>query len=211
MSHTTESNHPMKHILTTLTVLCILQAATAQERLATEEALRYAKLAGADTQQLQGTPIPTSVDLNRPVALRDGDYGGMVLPEAKLTAESLAQATDKVVPVGQLWLLRLTVMREGEAVSGDRLRLATVKTGDGGEVKVVQCALGVRRNSAGSLELLIYGKDKEPLLSAPLKAIQAQQELPLDMEAEREGDFARVTLRILGRHEARFRVTAWEP
>lgn len=70
-----------------------------------------------------------------------------------------------------------------------------------------QCALGVRRNGPDALELLVFGKDKEPLLKVPLKKIEAQQEPPIDMSAERTGDEGRITLRILGKYEAGFLVT----
>ena len=67
-------------------------AVQAQERLPREEALKYAFIVSANLKEMLNTPIPTDPDVKRPVALRDGDYGGMVLPEAKLTAEKLAKA-----------------------------------------------------------------------------------------------------------------------
>ena len=200
----------MKKILITLTVLTTLQLVSAQERLPREEALKVAFLVSADLKQLQNTPIPTDVDVKQPVAMRDGDYGGMVLPEAKLTREALAKAGEQVVPIGQLWLLKLTPVRDGAGIPGDKLRLVTLKH-EGDEVTVSQCALGVRRNGPDALELLVFGKDKEPLLKAPLKKIEAQQEPPIDLSAERTGDEGRITLRILGKYEAGLMVTELEP
>ena len=196
----------MKQTVIILTILIGFSLAQAQERLSSEEALRLAKLVGADTKQLNDTPIPTCVDLEKPVALRDGEMGGMVLPETKLSAETLAKAGDKVVSIGQLWLHRLAPTRDGEGVAETKLRMATVKTKDGDEIKVPQCALGVRKNSAGNLELLIFGKDKEPLLKVALKKIDAKQEFPIDVDAERSSDSAQVTLKILGQYEGKFSV-----
>ena len=130
-----------------------------------------------------------------------------MLPEARLTAEALAKADGKVVVIGQLWLLRLTLMKDGEAVSAEKLRVATVKTQDGEEFKVPQCVLGVQRDSAGKLELLVFGKDKNPVLKALLKESEARQETPLEMDAERGNDGAKVSLKILGKYEAKFDVT----
>ncbi len=197
----------MKRSLIIVAVLSAFQIASAQERLPREEALKYAKLVSADAAQLKGTPIPTSVDLTQPVAMRDGDFGGMVLPEAKLTAEAVAKADDKVMAIGQLWLLRLTLQKDGEAVPAEKLRLANVKTDDGDEVKVSQCALGVQRNSAGKLDLVVFGKDKNPLLKSPLKEIETKQESPLEVDAARNSDGAQVSLKILGKYEAKFDVT----
>ncbi len=200
----------MKQIILSLACLGALQLASAQDRVSEETAVRYAKLAGADTQQLQGTPIPTSVDLTQPVAMQDGEFGGMVLPQAKLTAEALAKADDKVLPIGQLWLLKLTPMSGGEKVSADKLRLATIKTPDGDELKVPQCALGVQRSKGGALELLVFGKDKEPLLKVALKAIDVKQSSPIELDAERGDESAQVHLKILGKYQATFKVTQLE-
>jgi hypothetical protein len=192
---------------TVLTILLgALSVVSAQERLSQEEALKYATIVSADAKQLKGTPIPTDVDTKKPVAVREEDFGGMVLPQKNLTAESLAKAGKEVTPVGQLWLYQLTPMKDGEAIGADKLRLATLNA-DGTEVKAPQCALGVRRTEAGTLELLVFGKGKEPLLTAPLKAIDTKQEMPLDITAVRESESGKLTLKILGKYQASIHVT----
>jgi hypothetical protein len=197
----------MKHAMVLLALLGTIQIVAAQERLPREEALKYATAVSADAKQLKGTPIPTDVDTQSPVALREGEYGGMVLPQKNLSAEALSKAgKDAVTPLGQLWLLKLAPMCNGQAVSAEKLRLVNVQA-DGGEVTVPQCALGVRRNSADALELLVFGKDKEPLLAVPLKAIESKQDLPIDMDAETDYDSGKVTLKILGKYQAAFRLT----
>jgi hypothetical protein len=199
----------MKKSLLFLTLLSTVTVACAQEKLTREETLRYAFVAVADLKQLQGTPIPTDVDVKQPVAIRDGEFGGMVLPEAKLSADAIAHAGTSVVPVGQLWLRKLAPMRDGEAVPAAKLRMATV-THEGDQATLPQCALGVQRNSAGALELLVFGKDKEPLVRVPLRPIDATQEVPIDLLAERESDSGKVTLKILGKFTATIAVTELE-
>ena len=199
----------MKRTLIALTVVMTIHLASAQERLAREEALKYAFLVSVDLKQLQGTPIPTDVDLKQPVVVYEGDHGGMLLPEAKLTSEAFAKAGDKIVPIGQLWLRKLTPMRDGSALASDKLRVATVKHKDQ-DVSLAQCALGVRRNHSDALELLVFGKDKEPLVILPLKRMDAPQELPLDFTAERTGDAGCLTIKILGKYEAKLMVTELE-
>jgi hypothetical protein len=201
-------NKNMKSILVTVAILSTLQLVAAQERLSREEALRYAAVVSADLKQLKGTPIATDVDTQKPVALRDEDYGGMVLPQKDLSAESLTKAgKEEIVPIGQLWLHKLAPMCDGEVVSNGKLRLVTVSA-DGTEATVPQCALGVRRNAQGALEMAVFGKGEEPLLIVPLKAIDTKQELPLDLAAERESDSGRLTVKILGKYQATFPVTA---
>ena len=183
------------------------QSAFCQEQLERKEALKYAFFLSLDLKRLQGTPIPTDVDVKRVVAMREGDYGALVMPEAKLSAEAIAKAGDTVVPVGQLWLHRLTPLHEGEPVAGAKLRLFNIQTdSQGGEA--AQCALGIKANGTGELELLIYGKDKTPLVKVPLKKTESQQELPIGIDAERRSDdTGSITLKILGRYEAKIPVT----
>lgn len=169
----------------------------------------YAKAIGADLVQLKGTPLPTDVDIECPVAVKEESYGGLVLPQKNLTAEALARIGETAVPVGQLWLLHLTPMRDGFPVSPDSLRIAKVHN-DGLEVLAPQCALGVRRAKSGSLGLVVYGQGKEPIVTAALKAVEAKQAKPLDLEAERNGDTGELTVKLLGRHHASFPVTELE-
>jgi hypothetical protein len=197
----------MNRILLTVTLLSGIHYASAQDRIAREEALGYADAVKPYIKQVTG--IPTDVDVQKPVAVKDDDYGGMALPQKNLKTEVIAQAGDSPLPIGQLWLHKLTPVRDDAAIPADKLCLIKVSH-DGDEITVPACALGVRRTSSGALELLIFGKDKEPLLKLPLKKIDAQQELPLNLSAERIGDEGLVTVRILGKYEARLKVTQLE-
>ncbi len=183
-----------------------LTASQAQEQLPRQEALKYAFVLSADLAAMLKTPIPTDPDVKRPVALRDGDYGGMVLPESKLSAEVISRTGKEVTPVGQLWLLKLVPMTDGQPVPASKLRMVEARSEDA-QATVPCCALGVRKGSEGGLELLVYGKDKEPVLRAPMHAISRQQADPIDMSAERKEEGGLVTLRFLGKYEASFMVT----
>jgi hypothetical protein len=199
----------MKHSVIALTLLSTLQLTIAQEKLSREEALPYAKAVSADQKQLNGTPIPTDVDTQQPVVIKDGEFGGMVLPQKNLTVDSIAKAGETAVPIGQLWLQGLTPMKNGEAIGRSSLRLVKVQA-EGEEYTVPQCALAVRRNASGALELLVFGKGKEPLVTAPLKPIDSAQSMPLDIQAERADDAGKATLKILGKYQATISVTELE-
>ena len=193
-----------------LTLGTALNRLPAQEQLPREEALKYAYAVSLNLEQLQGTPIATDVDLKRPVVLKDGEYGGMFLPEAKLTAETVAKAGDKVVPIGQLWLHKLTPMKDGQGVAPEKLRMAKISTPDGNEVQLPQCALGMRRNAAGSFELLIYGKTAEPLVAVPVSATGDKAGAGITLEAERVDNGGQVTVILFGKYKAKLSFTALE-
>ena len=196
----------MKSITIAAVLLTGVLAVQAQERLPREEALKYAFIVSANLKEMLNTPIPTDPDVKRPVALRDGDYGGMVLPEAKLTAEKLAKAGTEVVPVGQLWLHKLAPLVGGQVALPSKLHKVHLVVADQ-EGDAVCCALGVKKNADAGLELLVYGKDKEPLARAPMKAISGAQENPIELSGERQDDRGMVTLKLLGKYEATFAVT----
>lgn len=197
------SHNVMKRIIIASAILGVVSFTFAQKKLSTDEALPYAQ---AVSRHLQGTPIATDVDPDQPVVVRDSEFGGMVLPQKNLKLETLTKAGGVAVPVGQLWLKQLTPMHNGEAVAKEKLRLVTVR-GDGEEVTAPQCALAVRRNAGGTLELLVFGKDKEPIVTAALKPLDITQTSPIDLAAEREGDVGKVTLKILGKYQTTLSVT----
>jgi hypothetical protein len=196
----------MKKAVICLILVAGLQVISAQESLPRAEALKYACAVAADLGEMLQTPVPTDPDIKRPVAAREGDYGVMVLPEAKLTAAAMEQPGKDGIPVGQLWLLKLAPMTEGQPVPADRLRLVQVNT-DEGSAKVPCCVLAIRATGDHGLELLVLGKDKTPLLTAPVKTITQTQSNPIEMTAERKDDGGRITLRLLGKYETSFMVT----
>jgi hypothetical protein len=99
-------------------------------------------------------------------------------------------------------------MRDGwQAFGWNELRTVSIWHEDG-QATVPQCALAVRRTQDGTLELAVFGKGKQPLLSIPLKQISdSTQKTPIAMSAERDYDAGRITLRILGQYEASLMVT----
>ena len=199
----------MKRTLIAGVLFAGLLAVQAQEKLSRAEALRYAFFASSDLKEMLNTPIPTDPDIKRPVAVKDGDYGAMVLPEAKLNADAFAQAGTEAKPVGQLWLRNLAPESEGQRVPQSKLHTVHVRATDQ-EADAVCCALGVCKDANGGLQLLIYGKDKEPVARLPLKSISGQQDNPIEMSAERKDDDGLITLKFLGKYEVTFTVSAPE-
>ena len=196
----------MNRIILTATFVAGIVTTQAQELLPRQEALKYAFIISANLPAMLATPIPTDPDVKRPVAARDGDYGAMVLPEGKLTAEVFAKAGKEAVSVGQLWLLKLVPLTDGQPTPSSKLKMVEASS-DEGKATLPCCALGVCKVGDSSLELLVFGKDKEPLIRAPLKPISQSQGNPVEMTAERKDDGGLLTLRFLGKYEASFMVT----
>ena len=108
--------------------------------------------------------------------------------------------------MGQLWLRRLTPMVDGYAVDASRLQMVHISH-EGEYVRVPFCLMGAGRTKDGGLELLVFGKGKEPILRVPMKKVDRTQSMPIEVRAERESESGRVTLQFVGRYEATFSVT----
>ncbi|MHC1762707.1 MAG: hypothetical protein AB9869_00165 [Verrucomicrobiia bacterium] len=196
----------MNKSLLMIALAASLQLTSAQEQLPREEALKLAFFASLNLEQLQGTPIPTDVDLKRPIALRDGDYGGLFLPEAKLNAEAIAKAGEKIVPVGQLWLHMLTPVHQGQPVDSSSLRMVNVSLPDGA-ARVAQCTLGVRKTSSGGLQMVVLGKSTEPVATASLRPVEGRSSDGIKLTADRDDSGGTGTLVLFGKYQAQLRFT----
>ena len=197
----------MKKILLIAALAASLAITHAQENVPREQLLKVALAVSLDLKQMLDTPIPTDPDVKRPVAVREGDRGCMVLPESKLSIDSIVNAGKEIVPVGQLWLRNLVPQCNNQAVEPDKLRTVTVALGDKSETAIL-CALGVHKSAEGKLELLVYGKEKEALLHVPLKPMPATTDNPIELSAQAQGEGAVLTLELLGKYTASFTLAA---
>ena len=193
----------MRFLLAAVLVLASLSAVRAQEALPRDEALKIACQLCRNVPKMLATPIATDPDVKWPVGIRGDNRGLLVFPETKLRLAEFAKAGTEVMPVGQLWLLKVTPVVAGQPARADKLLLVNVD-GDQTGVTPALCALGVRKAADGRLELLVYGKDKEPLLHTPLMPLSGEQADPIAVSVSLEGDGLLITLKILGKYTASF-------
>jgi hypothetical protein len=198
----------MKTILPLVALTLVTLSLAAQEDVPRAEAVKVAAALNFDLDKIADTPIPTDADTKRPFGIKAEKRGGLVVPEAKLSPTTFSTAGREAVPVGQFWLAGLVPSKDGQPVSKDQLKLVPVQH-EGSEVTLSLCVLGVRKGAGDKLELLVYGKAKEPLQTLLLTKAAREQKWPLEFTAERDGDAsAKVTLLLVGKYEASFLVTA---
>src|SRR5436309_1993897 len=101
-----------------------------QDRLPQEEAQRYAKVCVEQLGRLGDAPIEIDADPDKAVAVRGEGGGAMAIPDKNLANEKLTNAGQDVVPVGQLWLRKWTVVAGGKPVAKERLRIVTINVDD---------------------------------------------------------------------------------
>lgn len=130
----------------------------------------------------------------------------MVIPDKKLSAETLRKSGKELTPIGQLWLRKWTTVVEGEATPKEKLRVMRINIED--KVRPMPLFLLGVRKAGTELELVVYANDSEPLQIVPLKKIDVVPELPLEIEWKRgEKLVDTLTLTILGRYQASMAVT----
>lgn len=190
--------------------LCLALFVTAfagEGRLSKEDAQRYAKLCVEQTgSKSSNSQIKTDVDPEKACAVQGEGGGAMVIPDKALTAEKLAKAGKDIVPVGQLWLRKWTLVIDGTPVPDKTLKIAKINI-DEKKRPMPLFLLGVRKNGE-KMELLVYAKGNEPMLVMPLKTIDFIPETPLELEWTRgEKQIDPLTMKILGKYQAEFPIT----
>lgn len=192
----------MKTVLSTLGVLFLATVASAQERIPDEQAQRIAKHLAEKAATVGDAQVKTDVDTDKPFGLKHEEVGVMVLPDRKLSEDILAKAGKDVVPVGQLWFRGIAPVVDNQPASRDKLRFLDITVKD--ETLSLPVFLLGARKQKDALELVVYGKDKEPLVVVPLQKVESGQGLPIELEGKKSGeDRGELTLNVLGKYQAK--------
>jgi hypothetical protein len=193
----------MKPALTIMTLTCCVLLGHAQDRIPNDEAEAIAKVLSEHAAKLDKLQLKTTVDAAKPYGQRQDKYGAMVIPQTKLTLE----VDKEVLPLGQFWLRNLSPVVNGKPVDGEKLRIVKVSA-DGEDHMLPFFLLGVRARADKSLELVVYAKDQEPLLTMPLEKAEAKQDLPLEFSVQKgdDGETAMLTLKVAGKYQAKIKV-----
>ena len=184
-----------------------LRAAPAQESAPLEEARKIVLRLESALGKISDAPLAIDADTEKPNLLKAGEGTGlMIVPDRKLSAASFTGAAGEVAPLGQLWIRTVLLAAEGRPVAAEKRRIVAVD--DHGKTADVQLYLLGIGQAGGSPELVVYGKDKQPLLRVPLVELDgATQDLPVELSGRKSGeDTGVLTMKILGRYRAELTV-----
>jgi hypothetical protein len=196
----------MTRWILTLGMLFWIQEAVAQERVPDEEAKQVAQVLIEAAGRLKA-PLKIEVDSGKAYAKRRDEYGVMLLPAKKLSADAISRAGKEIVPVGQIWLRNLAPVVENKVLSSKKLHMVSV-TYKEHELNLGLCFIGVQ-NEKDKPALVILSKEKTPLITLPLELADQKQELPLEFLVSIEEDRrATLTLQIAGKYRAKLPVGA---
>lgn len=186
-------------------------AAIAQDakKLEPEQVKKYGTLCAEGTAKLADPPLKVSPDIERGMGLTAENRGGLVLPDAKLTADALQKLDKDILPLGVLYTLRVTIIVVDKEVPADKLRTLEISAGD--EKATVAVMWLAAAKVGGRLALLVYTDSNTPALVTTLADSDEKTESPIELEARGAGDNrATLILKIAGRYKASIPVAALE-
>ena len=193
----------MKKLITIAAFAAFTPALLAQDTIELGEAQKAARKLSESAVRITDAPFAVETDLEKPQGIKAEGTGLLVLPDRKLTSELLAAANSAITPLGQLWMLKLAVAANGRPTASEKLRHFTIPDGEN-EREVSLYYLGATKTDAGGLELVVYAKDKEPLLRVPIKKrVAGKQEFPIEVSGVKNGDNSgTLSLRLFGEYDA---------
>jgi hypothetical protein len=192
-----------KSLFTLAVSAVLLTPCLSQEVVTLNEARRGARKVTDALGTPTDAPFSLTVDITKPQAIRSGKAGLLVIPDKQLSLEAIAASGANITPIGQLWMRNVSLGKEGQAVANDKLRFLTVNDGDQ-DLPVQLYYLGVKKNAEGKLDLVIFAKDKEPLLTQPLTKFESlsSQLLPIELSGKKEDDnTGTLSLNLLGQYK----------
>ena len=177
------------------------------KRLESDKAAKIAATLVAATSGLTDLPVKVTADTQRAMGITAHDRGGILVPDSRLTAEALKKGDQDVLPIGLLFLHRITPSVADLAMAADEHRQITV-TVDDKSVTVFVLPLAVTR-VANRLVLLAYTNRKPPAVVTTLVEYSESKDLPLEMDVRPAQD-QRATLlfSVMGRYRASLDVVA---
>jgi hypothetical protein len=200
----------MKKLLAAFVLGLFVNAASAQERVPQDQAVPIAKLLAETAAKIADAQIKIELDTAYPFGLKADEVGAMVIPVKNLSEETFTKAGKDVSPVAQLWFKKLTTVVDNKTVPNDKLRLLKVSH-NGEDFELPLFLLGVRKKADGALEMVVYAKDKQPLVVLPVEKAEANLELPIELEGKKTGeDTGELTLKLAGKYRVKLPLTKQE-
>ena len=166
------------------------------------DAQKYAQILADSAKGLTGLPLNCELDLEKPAAIRAGEAGALVIPDKRATSDKLAKAGKDAVPLAHLWLRNVAPLKDGNPLPNADQRTVKVRSGDS-TAEAQLFVLAVHRNAADKLELLVFAKTKEPVLTLPLEKSTVSGDAPIQIQGRKTGENSGVlTLVFFGQHQA---------
>ena len=202
----------MRNLAAVVSVVVLAGFGWAQERVPQEQAVKFARRFADEASKISSPQLKTEVDPEKVFALHAGEAHAMFIPEKGLSEETFTRAGKEPTPVGQLWMRRIVPAAEGKPVPEDKLRIVTISVNNE-DHPLPLTLVGVRKGADNQLELVFYGKDKEPYHHSPVRKLDTKQkgDEPVVLEAQKDaGDTATLIFTLVGEYQGSIQVMKTE-
>ena len=181
----------------------VVGSAQAQERIEADKAKKYAGILTALTAKLGEAPFKVAPDAEKAIGIHADQRGCLVVPDTNLSEAILKKAGTEIVPVGLVYLYRLTPVVGEQPIAADKHLTHEVEIEEN-KATINVLHLGAGR-VAGRLVLLVYTKGKEATIVRELTEGTENRPDILDVEARVLGNNrAAFLFTVANRHRAAF-------
>jgi hypothetical protein len=173
------------------------------KRLEGEKAEKIARVIDEAVKKAdKAAPVKVTPAYARAVGLAARDRGGLAVPDAKFSADALRKLDKGILPVGMLYLSRVTLVVGDEPVTAEGHRMVEATMG-GNNVNIAVLHLAATKVE-GRLVLLVYTNAKVPLVVTALVEVNEAGDAPVNLEARPAGadNRAMALLTLGGRYRA---------
>jgi hypothetical protein len=129
-------------------------------------------------------------DCEKATGLHEPEVAGlMVVPRKDLKLETVKGVEEaNGMPAGFLFLYKITPVIDGKGLPSDKLPMVAMKTDDGTERQVAALRLAIKKENEETWKLLVFGKDKKPLLASTFRPEESKTDLPISVGVKELGD-----------------------
>ncbi len=188
--------------LALLVALLVAQAASAQDPGAAEQAQKMALKLQAALGPLADAQVAVDADASKAASYA---HGVLLVPDKRATDAALAAPAAGVSALGQLWCHQVSPVVDGRPVASDRTRIVTLNE-EGKPAAVQLFLLGLGKTASGGAELLVFGKEAQPLLRVPFEKLDtAPSDKPCELSGRKVGEATgALTITMFGHCKAEF-------
>jgi hypothetical protein len=172
--------------LTVVGLVFSFTVAAPPEPIPQELAVGIAKRLTEHADKLPDPVFKIDADCEKATGLHDPGVAGLIVVPCKDIQPKTLKGAEETngAPAGYLFLYKIVPQVDGKAVAADKLSMITFKDDNGNEREVTALRLAIKKENEDSYKLLVFSKDKKPLLASPFRMEANHSELPFSVSVK---------------------------
>src|ERR1041384_6745326 len=117
----------MKTIISMAMILAGAAAVAEVSDVPRDRAEKFGATLVQTSAELENPAIKIEADARKTHAIKSKEVAALIIPDRKFSEDRMNKAGQEIVPVGQLWLLKMAPAKNGKITEQDKLRMISVK------------------------------------------------------------------------------------